>query len=313
MSSRIAAEISGAPDESSFLARLESLKAESSPVTHRHEGNVARSVQTLALRLGARPVAASALARAAEYHDVGKMLVPKEVLDKPGRLDEREMELMRGHTTSGVLILAGCPSPLARMASAMALYHHERWDGAGYHGLSGRSIPLPARLLAVCDVWDALTSPDRPYKGPIPPGTALRMMVEDDSTGRLGPGAFDPRILRSFALDRLDRHAGEIAPGEAGAIRDALAADRRDQGQPLPCPGSYALELARDPLDAASARHLVALALGDRCKFEHLAGHPRLDGILAAIGGHGPEAAVVDRLVQGERAAKRLAGRERAA
>ena len=93
-----------------------------------------------------------------------KIGIPDDVLLKPAKLDPREWELMQTHTTTGAGILGGSQSPLMKMAEAIALTHHERWDGSGYpFGLVGEKIPLAGRICAICDVYDALTS-KRPYK-----------------------------------------------------------------------------------------------------------------------------------------------------
>jgi putative two-component system response regulator len=97
-------------------------------------------------------------------HDVGKIGIPDSVLLKAGRLTDAEMEIMKAHTTIGARILMGGQSPLVQMAETIALNHHERWNGKGYpRQLSGEDIPLEARIVAVADVFDALTH-TRPYR-----------------------------------------------------------------------------------------------------------------------------------------------------
>ncbi|MFH0754675.1 MAG: HD domain-containing phosphohydrolase [Candidatus Omnitrophota bacterium] len=97
-------------------------------------------------------------------HDVGKIAIPDAILLKQGSLTPQEWEVMKTHPVVGARILAGADSPFLKMAEMIALRHQERWDGSGYpDGLKGTKIPLPARICAVCDVFDALTS-DRPYK-----------------------------------------------------------------------------------------------------------------------------------------------------
>ena len=100
--------------------------------------------------------------RAAELHDVGKVGVPDAILDKPAALDEGEWEFMRQHTILGERILNAAPAlrPVARIVRST----HERWDGGGYpDGLAGEQIPLSARIVAVCDAYEAMVS-DRPYR-----------------------------------------------------------------------------------------------------------------------------------------------------
>jgi putative two-component system response regulator len=97
-------------------------------------------------------------------HDIGKVGIPDAILLKPGRLTPDEMAIMRQHPLFGHEILSGSVSPLLQCAAVVALSHHEKFDGSGYpHGLAGSDIPLWGRIVAVADVFDALTS-SRPYK-----------------------------------------------------------------------------------------------------------------------------------------------------
>jgi two-component system response regulator RpfG len=99
-------------------------------------------------------------------HDIGKIGVPDQVLLKPGKLTGEEWDLMKRHTWIGFDILKGSPSQYLQTGATIALYHHERFDGAGYpRGVRGTEIPLEARIVAVADVFDALLS-RRPYKNP---------------------------------------------------------------------------------------------------------------------------------------------------
>jgi diguanylate cyclase (GGDEF)-like protein/putative nucleotidyltransferase with HDIG domain len=126
----------------------------------------------------------------AMLHDVGKLVVPSEVLNKPGKLDENEWKLMRSHPSAGVDMLAGIDFP--GDVRPIIESHHERWDGKGYpHGLVGEEIPLPARILAVADVYDALTSV-RSYKTAMSHEAALAIIRNDSGT------AFDPAVVVKF-------------------------------------------------------------------------------------------------------------------
>lgn len=101
---------------------------------------------------------------AAPMHDVGKLGTPDHILLKPGRLDPDELVIMRRHASIGHEILKDSASPYMQLAATIALTHHEKFDGSGYpNGLAGEDIPLIGRIVAVADVFDALTSP-RPYK-----------------------------------------------------------------------------------------------------------------------------------------------------
>ncbi len=134
------------------------------PETGAHLMRMAHYAQHIATRLGLDAAAQQLLLAAAPMHDIGKVGIPDHILCKPGRLDAAELAIMRTHAQIGADILAGSRSPLLQTAAAIALAHHEKYDGSGYpHGLRGEQIPLFARIVAVADVFDALTSA-RPYK-----------------------------------------------------------------------------------------------------------------------------------------------------
>lgn len=132
------------------------------------------------------------LGEAARLHDIGKIAVPESILHKPGDLTDDEWEVMRSHTVIGAQLLAHGRTELAEMAVAIALSHHERWDGSGYpQGLRGEAIPLAARIVAVADVFDALVS-RRVYKDPWPIERAVAEISR--KAGRW----FDPQIVGAF-------------------------------------------------------------------------------------------------------------------
>jgi len=129
---------------------------------------------------------------ASPMHDVGKIGVPDHILRKPGRLTPEEYEQMKAHTLIGARIFADARAPLLQMAGRVAVSHHERFDGSGYpYGLAGHDIPLEGRIVAVADVFDALTT-DRVYKPAYPPDVAFRMMLAQRGIH------FDPDILDVF-------------------------------------------------------------------------------------------------------------------
>lgn len=157
-----------------------------------HTVRVGVAAEQLATDLGFTPRAAALLGEAAPLHDIGKVAIPDAVLLKLGRLTREEFEVVKTHAAIGAHILAGSDSELLKLAEQVAYTHHERWDGGGYpRGLRGESIPLVGRLVAVVDVFDALTS-SRPYKHAWPVEQAVSEMRSQ--RGR----HFDPEVLDVF-------------------------------------------------------------------------------------------------------------------
>jgi putative two-component system response regulator len=143
---------------------------------------------------------AELLRHASALHDVGKVGIPDHILTKPGPLTADEWELMKTHTTIGGEILSGSSSALVELSRTIALTHHEHWDGGGYPlGLRGERIPLPGRICAVGDVFDALLSA-RPYKEPWPLDQAMAEIE------RLSGTQFDPGLVRAFLPIARDLH-----------------------------------------------------------------------------------------------------------
>ena len=146
----------------------------------------------LGLKAGMGEAEADLLLNASPMHDIGKIGIPDRILLKPGELDPDEWEVMKTHARIGADLLDGHPAPVLRMARDIALTHHEKWDGSGYpHGLKGQAIPLVGRIVALADVFDALTS-ERPYKPAWPLEKALDYIRE-----QLG-GHFDPHLADHF-------------------------------------------------------------------------------------------------------------------
>lgn len=146
--------------------------------------------QLLGLAAGMSEGHAELLLNASPMHDIGKIGIPDSILLKPGKLDHDEWAIMKTHSAIGAEILSGHPSELMSMASEIALTHHEKWDGSGYpNGLKGEEIPLEGRVVAICDVFDALTTA-RPYKKAWPVKDAVSYISEN--SGR----HFDPRLTQ---------------------------------------------------------------------------------------------------------------------
>ena len=125
-------------------------------------------------------------------HDIGKVGTPDNILLKPGKLNVAEFEIMKQHAAIGHQILAGSSSPLLQLAAEIALSHHEKYDGSGYpSGLAGDAIPLVGRIVAVADVFDALTS-SRPYKKAWEVEKAVALLKENRGTH------FDPACIDAF-------------------------------------------------------------------------------------------------------------------
>jgi putative two-component system response regulator len=160
--------------------------------TGQHTRRVGRMAGSLSERLGVSEAEAEVIARAAPLHDIGKIGIPDHILLKPGKLAPEEFAIMKRHATIGAEILSGGRTPLIRMAADIAHHHHERWDGSGYPaGLQGESISLPARVVGLVDVFDALTHA-RPYRAAWPLVDVLNAIQ------RQAGAHFDPRVVTSF-------------------------------------------------------------------------------------------------------------------
>lgn len=158
-----------------------------------HVIRMSHFAQLLALAAGCSPAWAEDLLNAAPMHDVGKIGIPDAVLRKPGPLDAAEWDTMRSHPEIGAEIMGEHPSGVLQLAREIALAHHEKWDGSGYpRGLAGEAIPLSARIVAIADVFDALTT-RRPYKEPWPVQEAMSHIAAQAGKH------FDPALVALFA------------------------------------------------------------------------------------------------------------------
>ena len=189
---------------------------------HHHLDSVSALAHRVGTRLGMQGEELEVVVRAAELHDVGKIAIPEQVLEKPGPLDVAEWKLLRQHTIIGERILASAPAlrPIATVVRAS----HERWDGAGYpDGLAGEDIPLAARIVAVCDAFDAMVT-DRVYRR----AHTLEDALEE--LRRCAGEQFDPSVVEAFCSVLVER---ELEAAEAAAAR-SLARQRvaREEGEP---------------------------------------------------------------------------------
>ncbi len=146
----------------------------------------------VARQLGVNETTVNWLLHAAPMHDVGKIGIPDRILLKPGKLNDQEWEIMKQHTVIGAKILSGSKAGYIRLGKVIALTHHEKWDGSGYpNGLKGKAIPLLAQIVAIADVFDALTT-RRPYKEPFSLERSFAIIRE-------GRGShFSPHVVDAF-------------------------------------------------------------------------------------------------------------------
>jgi putative two-component system response regulator len=175
--------------------------------TGNHVLRVGRFSALIARQLGFSPSRVDLIGQAAILHDVGKIGIPDSILLKPASLTDAEKEVMKQHCEYGLKILQCIPtggrwklnefdhnllSPVLRMAATISISHHERWDGKGYpRGLKGEEIPIEGRIVAVADVFDALSN-ERRYKDKFPLDECIKMMEGDRGTH------FDPLVLSAF-------------------------------------------------------------------------------------------------------------------
>lgn len=172
-----------------ILSRLCDVVEYRSNETGQHVRRMSRYARLMANLLGLDNERVETIAAAAPLHDIGKISIPDSILKKPGKLDPREMEMMRQHPSLGHAILSGSRFSVLREGAAIALSHHERWDGGGYpSGLAGEAIPLSGRIVATVDIFDALMSA-RVYKPAYQPSETLAMMRS------LSGSHLDPRLV----------------------------------------------------------------------------------------------------------------------
>jgi putative two-component system response regulator len=194
-----------------MVARLAAAAEFRDDDTGQHTRRVGDLSVAIAERLRLPDAQVELIGIAAPLHDIGKIAVPDAILSKPGKLTAAEFEQIKTHTAIGAQMLAGSPFALLEVAEQIALTHHEKWDGSGYPaGMAGDAIPIVGRIVAIADVFDALTH-ERPYKTAWSTADAIAEMTSQ--AGR----HFDPVALDAFlglhATGRLGRE-----PALCGAV-----------------------------------------------------------------------------------------------
>ena len=192
--------------------------------TGMHVIRMSRLSHKLAEEIGMPEQECQLILQASPMHDVGKIGVPDEILLKPGKLDDKEWEIMKKHPEIGAEILSGSHSSVMQMAETIALTHQERWDGSGYpHGLKGEEIPLAGRVVAICDVFDALTS-KRYYKEAF--SVEKSMQIIEEGKGK----DFEPQLVDAFkrALPKMISIVKELPDTEPAHILKVYRKDNND-------------------------------------------------------------------------------------
>lgn len=181
--------------EHALIFRLSKAAEYRDPETGAHILRMSNYSKLIAKNLGLPETEQDLLLTAAPMHDIGKIGIPDQILLKPGRLDEQELKVMRKHAEYGAALLQNSTTLLTQTAEIVAASHHEKYDGSGYpKGLKGDEIPLYGRIVAVADVFDALTSV-RPYKKAWSIAEAKQYVIDQSGTH------FDPKCVAAFLAD----------------------------------------------------------------------------------------------------------------
>lgn len=187
-----------AADAALLMPLIEATAILGEPGAHAHMNSVGAIAETIALAAGWCSDQAAELRLLAALHDVGKLAICRAILMKPGRLTTRERAVIERHASIGRQLLSGSSIPLVQLAARVAGEHHEWSNGGGYpHGLARDEIHPSSRVIAIADVFDALTSP-RPYRPAMDATSALEVMMQGRAT-QFDPDLFDAFVSACFA------------------------------------------------------------------------------------------------------------------
>ena len=184
-------EIANEEFEAGIFAQLSQTVEIKNGVGKNHLENVSNITFCLCAQLGLSEDEIRQIGYASMLHDIGKIVIPEEIIKKQGYLTEDEKNLMRFHAEAGYKLLSCIPGEFMSLAAEIAYYHHEKYDGTGYYGKKGEDIPLSARIVSVADVFDALTS-SRSYKTAWTDERAIEYLKENSGT------SFDENVVNAF-------------------------------------------------------------------------------------------------------------------
>ena len=178
-------------DQENLILAVSQIIENKSENTGQHVKRVSEYTEVLCKCLGFNDEDSWKISLAAMMHDVGKLMIPESILEKPGKLTAEEFEIVKKHTQYGKQMLETSPGELFKLSTDIAYNHHEKWDGTGYRGVKGEDTPVCARCVALADVFDALVS-RRAYKEPWPPEKAYEEVVSQRGK------QFDPAVVDAF-------------------------------------------------------------------------------------------------------------------